>query len=129
MTLVTVRGSLTPCIDLPRGVERTVQLTDTVRRRVRAGYYELVEGSLAEDADPASELVEHDEDTGRYDDDSTINSELTVAGDEPPAGNASTEEWRAFLLRQGIDIPVDEDGDTPGREGLKMLWQQVTGGS
>jgi hypothetical protein len=44
--VVTIEGSLAPCDELPRGVRRTVMLTDRVRRLVAAGHVIVVEGRL-----------------------------------------------------------------------------------
>lgn len=56
MATVTIEGSLMPCADLPTGERRTVELTDTVRRRIANGCYVLVGGSL--DDEPAAPVVE-----------------------------------------------------------------------
>lgn len=51
---VTIEGSIQPCEDLPTGHVRTVELTDSVRRRIEAGFY-LLRG-------PKTTLAELDED-------------------------------------------------------------------
>lgn len=105
---VTIRGSIMPCADLRTGEVRSgVAVTDTVRRRVARGYYDLINGSTL-DA-PAVEPVP------------------AVEGPVPPAGNATTDEWLAFLQGQGVEVPVDDDGETPGREALKAIWRDHVG--
>lgn len=131
MARVTVEGGLIACEYLPRGVRRTVELTPRVRRRIERGYYVLVSHASLEAVDQAigppqdEVLVELDEATGGGQADDAADA-AGVGG--PPAGNASTEEWLTFLRGQGVDVPVNEHGETPGREGLKAIWQQVDGG-
>lgn len=105
MARVTIEGSLSPCVELARGVRRTVTVTDHIRRLVAGGFVNVVAGSLDDDEPAASTEV------------------------EPPAGNATTEEWLEFLIGQGIEVPTDDDGETPGREALKAIWQEASGGS
>lgn len=51
MAVVTVRV-VDSIVDHPRGAELTVEVTEKVRRRVRRGFYEVIDGSLD---DPAPE--------------------------------------------------------------------------
>lgn len=122
---VTVRGGLMPCADLPTGVVRTVALTETTRRRIARGYYELVDGSLDQPEPSRREVIDQmvAEEDGPLD---PAHNEFPPA-DAAPAGNASTEEWLAFLRGKGIEIPVDDEGETPGREGLKAIWREHLG--
>lgn len=111
---VTIEGSILPCEDLPTGHVRTVEFTESVRQRIEAGFY-LLRG-------PRRTLAELDE----Y----VAETEATAdAAQEPvpPAGNATTEEWLQFLTDQGIEVPTDDDGETPGREVLKGIWQNRDG--
>ncbi|MCV7424339.1 hypothetical protein H7K45_27710 [Mycobacterium yunnanensis] len=105
MARVTIEGSLSPSVELARGVRRTVTVTDHIRRLVAGGFVIVVDGSLDDDPEPVAEV-------------------------EPPAGNATTEEWLQFLRDQDVEVPVGDDGETPGREALKALWaSRVDGGS
>ncbi|CAA0134541.1 Uncharacterised protein [Mycolicibacterium vanbaalenii] len=124
---VTVRV-VDSVVGLTRGSEMTVEVTDVVRRRVAKGIYKVVDdhraGAHVHVAMPA------DVDEPPSDEPPPPPASVQeLYPDEPPAGNASKDEWLSFLARQGIDVPLDEEGETPGRDGLKMLWQQVTGGS
>lgn len=125
---VTVRV-VDSIVDYPRGTELTVEVTDVVRRRVRKGIYRVIDGTLdpkPAERDPAREMAAASVEALGGDPDKILGG---APGDGPPAGNASTDEWLAFLRGQGVDVPVNDDGDTPGREGLKAIWQQVSGGN
>lgn len=112
---VTVRGSRTPCVDLPTGEIRVCELTEQTRRRIAMGYYDLVEGSL--DGDPDVEPEKSDARDNQND----------AHDDGAPAGNASREEWAAFMTEQGFNVAADA-----GRDALRDEWrhvqQQVHGG-
>lgn len=120
MTQVVVRGSATPCADLPTGVERTVEFTRTVKRRIyKFGYYELVRFI---DDKPAVDAATEDADGSVPD--------VAETFEAPPALNASEKTWLEFLRRQpGVEVPTDDEGKTPPRDGLIAFWQQVSGGS
>lgn len=116
---VTIEGSLTP-YDLPRGARRVVELTKSVRERIERGYYRLIDGSLDEESAQPIEIVE-DEKTPPEQADGVGEDDDTPAVESPHA-NASTEEWLTFLHEQGVEVPVDEHGHTPGRNALRDLW-------
>jgi len=43
MVWVTIEGSIAPCVELPRGERRTVQLTDYVQGLISRGYVIVVD--------------------------------------------------------------------------------------
>jgi len=43
MRLVTVRGSINPCVDLATGDEMTFEYNEWVDRRIQLGYFDVVE--------------------------------------------------------------------------------------
>lgn len=122
---VTIEGSLTPAVDLPRGVRRTVEVTDHIRRLVQIGAVIVVGGDL--DAPPAPE---HEEPA----DIEEIADEPNDGSDDDgvPARNASRKQWAQFLRSKDIDFP---DGDESkgelwaGRDDLIVIWQQASGGN
>jgi len=117
MPKVTVRGSVTPCVDLPTGEIRVYELTDQVRRRIKGGFYDLVSGDLDATDSPA-------DDPGDDQDDEGHDEHVHVAAFDEPAGNASRADWAAFLTARGVTVP-----DDAGRDDLREIWQQVDGGS
>ena len=121
MPKVTVRGSVTPCVDLPTGEIRVYELTDQVRRRIKGGFYDLVSGDL-DAADPASS-PDSGPSADQHEPDDEPDPHLGAAWPEP-AGNASRADWAAFLTARGVTVP-----DDAGRDDLREIWQQVDGGS
>jgi hypothetical protein len=105
-TTVTIEGSITASTLLPRGQRRTVQLTERVQRLIDRGFVTVIE--------------RHDDDA---EPDPTPEQE-----DGPPSRNASRPVWLAFLRGRGVDIPTNDEGAEPTRDGLVALWQQVSGG-
>lgn len=156
MGFVTIEGSLMPSVELPRGVQRTVAVTDHVRNLVRIGAAVVVEGSLDDhasvpvieeqvwtpgDSPILPELPDSAYPPGAVPLDPprvATNTELSGRLDEiasrigAPAKNAKREVWAAFLTSKGIDFPDgDEDAGEAwaGRDDLIIIWQQASGGS
>ena len=101
MAVVTVRVS-DSIVDYPLGtVLRDIEVTDRVRRRVKLGIFQVIEGSL-DDPEPAAE-------------------ETPAA--EPPAKNASRADWAKFLDAKKVEY---EDDDT--RDDLIDVWERHTDG-
>ena len=127
MPKVTVRGSVTPCVDLPTGEIRVYELTDQVRRRIKGGFYDLVSGDLDAAADQP-EPGEHAEPRVTVHKDFSDAEGMPLPDDveayQEPAGNASRADWAAFLTARGVTVP-----DDAGRDDLREIWQQVDGGS
>lgn len=103
---VTIEGSLTPCVELPRGERRTVALTPHVERLIKRGFVVVV------DDNPIPPLTDADFEDA---------PEPEAVGDpgpvQPPKLNASRDEWAAFL--DGKIEFTDDDG----RDDLVRLWQ------
>lgn len=121
---VTIEGSLTPAVDLPRGERRTVEVTDHVRRLVQIGAVVVIDGDLDEPA--TQDVTEPAEVAAPAGDD-----EVTDADGAPPR-NASRERWATFLRSKGIEFPDgDESKDElwAGRDDLIVIWQQASGGN
>lgn len=108
---VTIEGSLTPCVELPTGEQKTVTWTPRIDSLVEKGFIVIVADSgetPAQDAPEPEAEVEDDEDDDI----------------EPPANNASRVAWANFLASQNISVPEDAT-----RDNLIHLWQQASGGS
>lgn len=120
MTMVTVRGGHVAVDDLPTGAVATCEFTPKTRRRIVGGYYELVSPETLEEAD--ARQAEEDERIGGVpaDPNAPEVEKLPV-----PRGNASGEEWEAFLRSRGIAIPLDDDGEVPGRDTLRAIWDKA----
>lgn len=117
---VTIEGTTTPAAGvLARGERRTVALTERVQRLVDRGFVRIIERRESAPVVVPDPVVEPD--PIEFDE---VDDEVEV-----PAGNASRDAWLEFLFYKGIEVPVDEDGDYPPRDGLKHLWQQVSGGA
>lgn len=121
---VTVTGTLVAVSGLPgRDEQRTVEVTDRVRRLVRQGYLAVVEGSLNAPAEP--EPSEADEPISN-------SSVIPVDPNEtpepvrPPGRNASRDTWAAFLDNQSPPIEYPADAD---RGQLQHIWNQSLGDS
>jgi hypothetical protein len=128
---VVIEGSRTPSVDLPHGERRKVEVTTYIRRLVQIGAVIVVEGSLdppASERKPAVVEVEPAAPEEDAADEAAAVDEPEPSHSGPPAGNASTQEWLAFLRGKGIPVPVNGEGETPGREGLKTIWQQASSG-
>lgn len=130
---VTIEGTSTPSVDLPKGERRTVEVTSYIRTLVRIGAVVVVEGSLTPPAPTPQPEPESDDDTSddTADEDSTEDQPSALhAGEDlqPPGDDATAKEWLAFLRAKNIEVPVNK-GRTPGLAGLKSIWQQVSGGS
>lgn len=87
---VTIEGSLTPTDALPRGVRRTVAVTDEVRKLVRIGGAVVVAGSLdASEPEPADH-------TGVTENDPSGVTPMPTGdfapANEPTIGEQSTDE-------------------------------------
>lgn len=119
MATVILEGSVTPAAGVLETGERSdwVQLTPHVQDLIDKGYVIVVRKFYDDEDAPEPEGVHPETES----DDS---NELEV-----PKGNASTEEWAAFLRTKDIEIPVNDEGEIPGREGLKAIWQQFSGGA
>lgn len=118
MGQVTIEGSTTPCTELPRGVRRTVAVTDHVRRLVARGFAVVVDGSLDDDQvwHPSGDPVPSDEP-----DDSPVEPAADrLVFDGPPARNARRDIWAAFLDTEGIAYP-----DTASRDDLIAGWEAI----
>ena len=117
MASVTVEGSLTPCVDLPRGVRRTYQLDAKVQKRIDAGYYTLIEYHPDEDDEPV-ELEEIPEEN------------RLESSDGAPDPGATKKAWVEFVgtLKPPIEVP---DGATRDQivAAYEQYKQQVAGGS
>lgn len=119
--LVTIEGTPTPAVGvLAKGERKTVPLTSRIQNLAERGFIRIVDTRdstpPAPRPAPVPDPIELDE----------VDDEVEI---EVPAGNASRDAWLEFLFYKGIEVPVDEDGDFPPRDGLKALWQQVSGGS
>ncbi len=151
MAKVTVRGSLTPCVDLPTGVQKTVEWTPGVRDRIYLyGYYDLVDGPTEDDApkyatggllperewNPGDDPILPPMPDSAYPPDATpleplearSTAELAAGLDElaqriaPPPRNASRDRWASFLSARGIEF-----ADADGRGDLVDLWDKASG--
>lgn len=132
MGQVTVEGGYLPAagVDLRPGERRTVEATPRIGRLVRIGALEVVSGSLTVDAPVTSAPPAGDGD-----------GDGDPHGDGPgddgvPAGNASRKVWAEFLRGKNIEFPdykaAEEAGDATawaGRDDLRVIWQQASGGS
>lgn len=135
MGFVTIEGSLMPSVELPRGVQRTVAVTDHVRNLVRIGAAVVVEGSLVDEPDAVVAEPEQPENPEQREQPENAGDPPAVeipADGSAPAKNAKREVWAAFLTSKGIDFPDgDEDAGEAwaGRDDLIIIWQQASGGS
>lgn len=75
-TIVTIVGSITPSVILPRGEERTVLLTPRVQRLIDRGYVTV-----------------------------TKREEIAAPRTEPPPRFGTKQAWIDFLTDQGYEIP------------------------
>lgn len=108
---VTIEGSLTPSVVLPRGERRTVALTDRVQRLIDRGFVILIE-----DESDAPEPAEVDE---RTDAEREADEQAALARSLVPKGNASRDEW-ADYLSQHADVEFTDDD---GRDDLVRKYQ------
>jgi hypothetical protein len=111
---VTIEGSFTPTDWLPRGVRRTVEVTEDIRKLVAIGGAIVVAGSLDEP------------DTVAYGDSDDAVGEVAEVREVPgypvPAGNASREDWAEFIASQGLGVTEGKS-----RDELREIWQQANG--
>lgn len=120
---VTIEGSLTPAVDLPRGERRTVEVTDHVRRLVQIGAVVVVAGDLEAPAEPVASPI--------ADDDAADEAAEPEDHGHPPK-NASRERWATFLRSKGIEFPDGDEANGElwaGRDDLIVIWQQASGGN
>lgn len=82
---VTIEGSLSPSVNLPRGERRRVQLTPEVQRGIDRGYYVVVERR----PDP-NELTDTEVEAD-------ANAQTSRDESGAPARNASRDDWAEFL--------------------------------
>ena len=111
MAEVTIEGSATPCVELARGVRRTVQLTDRVQALIDRGFVIVVDSApTARHAAPEPVAVEPE-------------PEPVVAAESEhsrvPSRAASADTWRAFLAEEHVDFPADA-----GRDALIGVWER-----
>ena len=100
MASVTIEGSIKPSVFLARGERRTVQRTKRVENLIRQGYVvEVADGQAQPMPEPAA-------------DDRTPHTE-----NEPPARNASREDWAEFLA-----VHSDIVTEGKGRDDLIAEW-------
>lgn len=78
----------------------------------------LLEADAPVEADSLVGFDTPDADAEEPDEDAEADAVEAV---EEPAGNASTEAWRAFLTENGIDFPAEAK-----RAELKQLWDAHT---
>lgn len=133
---VTVQGTHTPAVGGPaRGERRDVEVSDKVRRWVRAGAVTVVAGKLNRPRPLQRPITPRPvapapEAPGEGDSDD---------GDPPvavvPGRNASREHWANYLRAKGIRFPDDraayEAGDKTAwasRDDLIIIDQQASGG-
>lgn len=85
MDIVTIEGSVTPCVELARGEQRTVPLTDRIQRLIDFGYVVVV--GRSEEPEANSPGVEYEPTADEADDlDEQHRDEIDAAeADEPPA--------------------------------------------
>lgn len=108
-TYLTIEGTRTPSVQLATGARVTVVDTPEVRRRIAFGYVKIV----------GETTIYSDEESGGGPQPDSVNVL------EPPAKNASREEWSTFV--QGLTAPtVEFDPEDPeiGRNDLIALYQQ-----
>lgn len=91
--LITVEGTETPSTFLAAGERRSVARTEFIDKLIRGGFIREVQPARAAAppiryAAPAADYVDETE---------------TVRADDRPAGNASTDTWRAYLDARGIE--------------------------
>lgn len=96
---VTIEGSIRPCQDLPRGERRTVMLTDTIKKRIKLGYYDVVE---------YHDSPEHAPVDGPDPDDEHGDVTDPAPATEPKV-TQSTADWKAWFDAQIPPIPYPED--------------------
>lgn len=89
MARVTIEGSVTPSVMLPRGQRMTIERTEVIDKMIRRGFVVVVEEHA-----PAPVIA-------------SITDVVTMAEapGEPapvPARNASREEWASFLIEEGV---------------------------
>lgn len=103
---VTIEGSIRPCQDLPRGQRKTVVLTDTTKRRIRLGYYDVIEYHDAPEDSPVdgpTAELEHDAPDDEHGD---VTDPAPAA---EPKVTQSTADWKAWFDAQEPPIPYPVD--------------------
>lgn len=121
---VTVEGSITPTVFLPRGARKVVVVDDELRQLLKIGAVVVVDGSL--DDDPDVEPDDQDDDDGSEGEGDEGDADDSENGDdEPPQRNASRAAWADWLDTR--TPPVAYPSGT-SRDQLIDIWQQVSGG-
>ena len=108
-TLLTVEGTRTPSVQLATGARVTVVDTPEVRNRIALGYIKIVNEITVYSDEESSGGVQPP----------------SVNVFEPPARNASRDEWVTFV--QSLTVPsVEFDPEDPeiGRNDLIALYQE-----
>ena len=128
---------MTPCVDLPTGVQKTVEWTPGVRDRIYLyGYYDLVDGPTEDEPSTYSEAAYFAADDGpvevvpfvpvEEEPDPVVVVHDHQPGEDvdagPPPRNGSRVVWAEFLSARGIGF-VDDDG----RDDLVDLWDKASG--
>src|SRR5690606_20485032 len=98
MARVTIEGSVTPSVLLPRGHRMTIERTEVIDKMMRRGF-----GVVVEEHTPAPVIA-------------SITDVVTMAdvATEPapvPARNASREVWAAFLVEEGVPHEIGAPRD------------------
>lgn len=115
MSSVTIRGSIMPCGFLPRGEERTVQRTPFVERLIEQGFVDVIAGCeidhvVAAQAEPEALT------------DKIVSGDPTPhTFDNPPARNASREDWAEFLAARTNIVTEDKN-----RAELQAEWDEYS---
>lgn len=96
---VTIEGSIRPCTELPRGVRKTVALTDRVKSLIKRGFFDVIE--IHDDLPGgALEPIEPDDEHGDV---------STDAGLTEPKITQSTADWKAWFDAQLPPLGYPED--------------------
>lgn len=103
---MTIEGSITPTDILARGVRRTVEVTDSIRKLVAIGGAIVVAGSLDEPGAVAYGDAAEDAE----------NHELPEY--PVPGGNASREDWAEFIASRGLGVTEGKS-----RDELREMWR------
>lgn len=115
---VTVEGSIRPCQDLPRGQRKTVVLTDTTKRRIKLGYYDVIEYHDAPEDSPVDGPSDH-EDQASDDEHGDVTDPAPAA---EPKVTQSTADWKAWFDAQEPPIPYPVDVT---RKQLMHAWTTI----
>ena len=72
MHQVTIEGTPTPSVYLPRGERRTVTVTDSIRQLVKIGAVIVVDGTLDTATEPEDPTLEFDQPVAAQDTDPVV---------------------------------------------------------